>query len=100
MAFLGSTRQVGLRQRWRAVAGGLTPRAGREQFCAVPMVDVDLPTTASPTVLRPRHPQPENALEALLAPLHRPLPAQPPPKSIAATLPSAPREGSLQGCGT
>ena len=45
VAFMAYTPHVCLRQRLRAVAAGLTPRAELEKFCAVQMVDVHLPTT-------------------------------------------------------
>ena len=35
VAFISYTLHVCLRQRLKAVAGGLTPRAGLEKFCAV-----------------------------------------------------------------
>jgi hypothetical protein len=87
VAFLAYTLHVCLRQRLNAVAGGLTPRAVLEKFCAVQMVDVHLPTTDGRTVILTRHTQPEKELQVLLEQLHLSLPAQPPPKiSTAAVL--------------
>ena len=89
VAFISYTLHVCLRQRLRAVAGGLTPRAVLEKFCAVQMVDVHLPTTDGRTVILTRHTQPEKELQLLLAQLKLTLPAQPPPKITVATVPSA-----------
>jgi hypothetical protein len=77
--------------RWRAVAGGLTPRAVLEKFCAVQMVDVHLPTTDGRTVILTRHTQPEKELQLLLEQLKLTLPAQPPPKITANTAASVTR---------
>jgi hypothetical protein len=88
VAFLAYTLHVCLRQRLNAVAGGLTPRAVLEKFCAVQMVDVHLPTTDGRTVILTRHTQPEKELQVLLEQLHLSLPAQPPPK-ISTAAPSA-----------
>ena len=84
VAFLAYTLHVCLRQRLKAVAGGLTTRAVLEKFCAVQMVDVHLPTTDDRTVILTRHTQPEKELQVLLEQLHLTLPAQPPPKIRAA----------------
>ena len=84
VAFLASTLQVCLRPRLKAVAGGLTARAVLEQFCAVQMVAVQLPTSADRTVIVTRHTQPEKELPVLLEQLQLTLPAQPPPKITAA----------------
>lgn len=84
VAFLAYTLHVCLRQRLKAVAGGLTSRAVLEKFCAVQMVDVHLPTTDGRTVILTRHTQPEKELQVLLEQLHLTLPAQPPPQITAA----------------
>jgi len=84
VAFLAYALHVCLRQRLRAVAGGLTTRAVLEKFCAVQMVDVHLPTTDGRTVILTRHTQPEKDLQLLLEQLKLELPAQPPPKITAA----------------
>jgi len=83
VAFISYTLHVCLRQRLRAVAGGLTPRAVLEKFCAVQMVDVHLPTTDGRTVILTRYTQPEKELQVLLEQLKLTLPAQPPPKITA-----------------
>ena len=84
VAFIAYTLHVCLRQRLRAVAGGLTPRAVLEKFSAVQMVDVHLPTTDGREVILTRHTQPEKELQVLLEQLKLTLPAQPPPKITAA----------------
>jgi len=57
VAFISHTLHVCLRQRLKAVAGGLTPRAVLEKFCAMQMVDVHLPKTDGRTVIITRHTQ-------------------------------------------
>jgi hypothetical protein len=47
--FVAYCLQVTLKQRLRALAPGLTPRAVLEKFVAMQMVDVHLPTTAGTT---------------------------------------------------
>ena len=88
VAFIAYALHVCLRQRLRAVAGGLTPRAVLEKFSAVQMVDVHLPTTDGREVILTRHTQPEQELQVLLEQLKLTLPAQPPPKIT--TAPPAP----------
>ena len=83
VAFLAYTLHVCLRQRLKAVAGGLTSRAVLEKFCAVQMVDVHLPTTDGRTVILTRHTQPEKERQILLDQLKLTLPGQPPPKITA-----------------
>jgi hypothetical protein len=84
VAFLAYTLHVCLRQRLKALAGGLTSRAVLEKFCAVQMVDVHLPTTDGREVILTRYTQPEQELQVLLTQLNLTLPAQPPPKITAA----------------
>ena len=86
VAFIAYTLHVCLRQRLRAVAGGLSPRAVLEKFSAVQMVDVHLPTTDGREVILTRHTQPEQELQVLLTQLKLTLPAQPPPKITATAL--------------
>ena len=89
VAFIAYTLQVCLRQRLKAVASGLTPRAVLEKFCAVQRVDVHLPTTDGRTVILTRHTQPEKELQILLDQLKLTLPAQPLPKITADKVASA-----------
>ena len=81
VAFISYTLHVCLRQRLRAVAGGLTPRAVLEKFCAVQMVDVHLPTTDGRTVILTRHTQPEKELQILMDQLKLTLPCNRRPRS-------------------
>jgi hypothetical protein len=80
VAFLAGTLHVCLRRRPRAVAGGRTPRAGREKFCAGQRVDVPRPTTDGREGILTRHTQPEQARQVRLPQRNLTRPAQPPPK--------------------
>jgi transposase len=83
ISFLAYCLHVTLRQRLRALAPGLTPRAVLEKFATVQMLDVHLPTTDGRTVMLNRYTQPEKDLQILLERLKLTLPAQPPPKITA-----------------
>jgi transposase len=80
IAFVAYCLQVTLKQRTRALAPGLTPRAVLEKFAALQMVDVHLPTTDGRHLVLPRYTQPEKDLQLLLKQLKLELPAQPPPR--------------------
>jgi transposase len=80
IAFVAYCLQVTLKQRTRALAPGLTPRAALEKFAALQMVDVHLPTTDGRHLVLPRYTQPEKDLQLLLKRLKLELPAQPPPR--------------------
>ncbi len=80
IAFLAYCLQVTLKQRTRALASGLTPRAVLEKFAAIQMVDVHLPTTDGRHLILPRYTQPEKELQLLLKQLDLELPPQPPPR--------------------
>ena len=71
---------VTLKQRLKALAPGLTPRAVLEKLAAIQMIDVELPTTDGRMVVLSRHTEPENDQRLLLQRLKLDLPAQPPPK--------------------
>ena len=60
VAFHAYCMQVTLKQRLRALAPGLTPRAVLEKFAALQMVDVHLPTTDGRHIILPRYTQPDN----------------------------------------
>jgi hypothetical protein len=77
--------QVTLKQRARALAPGLTPRAVLEKFAAMQMVDVHLPTTDGRHLIQPRYTQPEKDLRLLLTQLKLELPSQPPPRIQSST---------------
>ena len=80
VAFVAYCLQVTLKQRVRALAPGLTPRAVLDKFAAVQMVDVHLPTTDGRYLVLPRYTQPEKDLQLLLKQLQLKLPTQPSPK--------------------
>jgi transposase len=80
VAFVAYCLQVTLKQRLRALAPGLTPRAVLEKFSTIQMVDVHLPTTDGRYLILPRYTQPEPDHKILLQQLKLELPAQPPPK--------------------
>ena len=80
VAFLAYCLQVTRKQRLRAVAPGLTPRAALEKFSAIQMVDVHLPTTDGRTLLLSRSTEPEKDQPLLRQPLRLSLPEQPPPR--------------------
>ena len=80
VSFLAYCLQVTLKARLRRTASGLTPRAVREKFAAVQMIDVHLPTTDGREVVMARHTQPEKDLQLLLDQLKLELPEQGPPK--------------------
>jgi Transposase DDE domain len=84
VAFLAYCLMVTLKQRLKALAPGLTPRAVLEKLAAIQMIDVELPTTDGRTVVLSRHTEPENEHLLLLQRLKLDLPAQPPPKIMAA----------------
>lgn len=85
VAFLAYCLMVTLKQRLKALAPGLTPKAVLEKLAAIQMIDVELPTTDGRTVLLSRHTEPETDHLLLLQRLKLELPAQPPPKITAAT---------------
>ena len=82
ISFLAYCLYVTLRQRLRALAPGLTPRAVMDKMCSLQMVDVRLPTTDGRLLILPRYTQPEKEHRMLLHQLRLQLPAQPTPKII------------------
>ncbi len=84
VAFIAYCLQVTLKQRLRALAPGLTPRAVLEKFKGIQMVDVHLPTTDGRHIVLPRHTHPNKDQQLLLQRLKLSLPPQPPPRSDAA----------------
>lgn len=83
VAFVAYCLQVTLKQRLRALAPGLTPRAVLEKFATLQMVDVHLPTTDGRYLVLPRYTQPNKDHKLLLQQMKLELPNQPPP-TIAA----------------
>jgi len=80
VSFLAYCLQVTLKQRAKARAPGLTPRAILEKFKAMQMIDVHLPTTSGRVLIMPRYTQPEKDQQLLLHQLNLTLPDQPPPR--------------------
>jgi len=80
VSFLSYCLQVTLKQRAKAFAPGLTPRAIIEKFKAMQMIDVHFPTTDNRTLILSRYTQPEADQKLLLHQLKLTLPEQPPPK--------------------
>jgi hypothetical protein len=89
VAFMAYCLQVTLKQRLRAVAGGLTPRSMLDKMAAIQMVDVYLPTTDGRMVVLSRYTEPCNEQRLLLQQLKMPLPRQPPPRITASDVPNA-----------
>src|SRR5271169_3726702 len=89
VAFLAYCLMVTLKQRLKALAPGLTPRAVLEKLDAMQMIDVELPTTDGRTVVLSRYTEPEVDHLLLLQRLKLDLPAQPPPKITASSHPEA-----------
>ena len=80
VSFLSYCLQVTLKQRAKAKAPGLTPRAILEKFKTMQMIDVHLPTTDGRNLILPRYTQPEKDIQLLLHQLNLTLPDQPPPR--------------------
>ena len=80
VSFLSYCLQVTLKQRARAFAPGLTPRAVIEKFKAMQMLDVHFPTTDNRVLILSRYTQPGKDQKLLLHQLKLTLPEQPPPK--------------------
>ena len=89
VAFVAYCLQVTLKQRLRALAPGLTPRAVLEKLSAIQMVDVHLPTTDGRRIVLSRYTHPEKDQQILLQQLKLELPAQPPPKITSQSVPLA-----------
>ena len=85
VAFLAFSLHATLRQRLRALAPGLTPRAVIDSFAGVQMIDVHIPTTDGREMLLTRHTEPDKDLRLLLERLKLTLPDQPPPRISAGT---------------
>lgn len=80
VAFLGYCLLVTLKNRLRALAPGLTPKAVLESLGAIQMLDVCFPATDGRWLVMPRYTQPEPEQQLLLHRLKLTLPPQPPPK--------------------
>lgn len=80
VAFLAYCLSITLRQRLKALAGGLMPRAVFEKLATLQLLDVHVPTTDGRELLLVRRTEPERDLALLLAQLNLTLPPQPPPR--------------------
>ena len=80
IAFLAYCLAITLRQRLRALAGGLMPRTVFEKLATLQLLDVSVPTTDGRELLLVRHTEPNRDLALLLHQLDLALPPQAPPK--------------------
>jgi Transposase DDE domain len=87
IAFLAFSLHATLRQRLLAFAPRLTPREVLDDFAAVQMIDVHVPTTDGRELTLTRYTEPEPALRLLPGTLNLQLPAQPPPRITASQTP-------------
>lgn len=82
VAFLAYCLSITLRQRLKALAGGLMPRVVFEKLATLQLLDVRVPTTDGRELLLVRRTQPERDVVLLLARLKLKLPPQPPPRIV------------------
>jgi len=80
VAFLAYCLSITLRQRLRALAGGLMPRVIFEKLATLQLLDVRVPTTDGRELLLVRRTEPDPDVALLLARLNLTLPPQPPPR--------------------
>ena len=80
VAFLAYCLSITLRQRLKALAGGLMPRVVFEKLTSLQLLDVRVPTTDGRELLLVRSTEPDRDLALLLARLNLTLPPQPPPR--------------------
>jgi transposase len=80
VAFLAYCLSITLRQRLKALAGGLMPRVIFEKLATLQLLDVRVPTTDGRELLLVRRTEPERDVTLLLARLNLSLPPQPPPR--------------------
>lgn len=80
VACLAYCLSITLRQRLKALAGGLMPRVVFEKLATLQLLDVRVPTTAGRELLLVRRTEPERDVALLLARLDLTLPPQPPPR--------------------
>ena len=80
VAFLAYCLGITLRQRRKALAGGLMPRVVLEKLAGWQLLDVRVPTTDGRELLLVRRPEPDRDVALLLARLNLPLPPQAPPR--------------------
>jgi transposase len=80
VAFLAYCLSITLRQRLKALAGGLMPRVVFEKLATLHLVDVSVPTTDGRNLLLLRRTEPDREVALLLNRLNLTLPPQPPPR--------------------
>jgi hypothetical protein len=80
VAFLAYCWSITLRQRLKALAGGLMPRVVFEKLATLQRLDVRVPTTDGRELLLVRRTEPDREVALLLARLDLTLPPQPPPR--------------------
>ena len=80
VAFLAYCLSITLRQRLKALAGGLMPRVVFEKLATLQLLDVRVPTTDGRELLLVRRTEPDRDVALLLARLNLALPPQPPPR--------------------
>jgi hypothetical protein len=80
VAFLAYCLSITLRQRLKALAGGLMPRVVFEKLATLQLLDVRVPTTDDRELLLVRRTEPDRDVALLLARLKLTLPPQPPPR--------------------
>jgi hypothetical protein len=83
VAFLAYCLSITLRQRLKALAGGLMPRVVFEKLATLQLLDVRVPTTDGRVLLLVRRTEPERDVMLLLARLKLDLPPQAPPRISA-----------------
>jgi len=86
VAFLACCLSLTLRQRLKALAGGLMPRAVFEKLATLQLLDVRVPTTDNRELLLVRRTEPDRDVALLLARLNLTLP--PPPHASARPRPT------------
>jgi transposase len=80
VAFLAYCLSITLRQRLKALAGGLMPRVVFEKLATLQLLDVRVPTTDGRELLLVRRTEPDRDVALLLPRLNLTLPPQPPPR--------------------
>src|ERR1035438_6101206 len=82
VAFLAYCLAITLRQRLKALAGGLMPRVVFKKLAALQLLDVRVPTTDGRELLLVRRTEPDRDVALLLARLNLTLPPQTPSPAI------------------
>lgn len=80
VAFLAYCLSITLRQRLKALAGGLMPRVVFEKLAGLQLLDVRVPTTDGRELLLVRRTEPTPDISLLLERLNLKLPPQAPPR--------------------